>query len=453
MWSLSNWFFLWLMFAKISLTISGMCQLVVIIHFIYNVFCVYTDCNGCSAGGTDGGVNCYDLSNDIYACRGIFSGGMEDESTTSICNTNDGFHICQDAIEAVYHGLTYSDCTNSISPDEIYFMQETSAGNALCYSSYPSTGNKTTGPRGDIWGCGGSNLCSISSCYGVSDVFCSNYDDTGNGLDLGTDSENEYDYVSITNASIGGVMCCPGITLSPTFPTSVPSKIPTSIPTGQPSDTTYIPYGSLIGKNSTTTESMPTNQGIGGNNYKEDLVEITWLWEAASYICLGVSLIVPCILSIIVLIFHRRKKFYGCDKPNYLAIFSFFWNFGDFYSDIIFGFVLLFQRNKLWYFAAIFALVPYVIGAVILLKHIDKWNNSSFYISYYIQRFDAFLIGVTIISGFYTSIELARSKIFYLDRFYLALNHRDYTSVQRFRFFNIVLLEYVDFFLRLNNTK
>ena len=63
-----------------------------------------------------------------------------------------------------------------------------------------------------------------------------------------------------------------------------------------------------------------------------------------------------------------------------------------------------------WDFSAIFVLVPYVINTIILLKHIDKWNNLSFYISYYIERFDAFLIGVTIISEFCTSIELARSK-------------------------------------------
>ena len=167
------------------------------------------------------------------------------------------------------------------------------------------------------------------------------------------------------------------------------------------------------------------------------------IWEVASYLCFSLSLIAPFILSIIVYIFHKQERFYGCDKPNYLAIFSFFWHVGDLYSDIIFACVLIFQENKLWYFATTFVFVPYMGGAIMLLKHMHKWNNSSFYISYYIHRYDTFLIAVTIVSGFYTCIELARSKIFYMDRFYLALSRKEYMSVQNFKFFNIMLLEYV----------
>ena len=80
----------------------------------------------------------------------------------------------------------------------------------------------------------------------------------------------------------------------------------------------------------------------------------------------------------------------------------------------------------------------FVLG---LMKHIHKWNNSSFYISYYINKYDSFLIGVTIVSGFYTSVELARSKMFYFDRFCLSLKEVDYMDVQNWRFFNTVLLE------------
>ena len=178
---------------------------------------------------------------------------------------------------------------------------------------------------------------------------------------------------------------------------------------------------------------------------EKDLVKITVIWEVGSYLCLSLSLVTPFILSIIVHIFHRQEKFYGCDKPNYVAIFSLFWHIGDLYSDVIFAFVLIFQKNKLWYLATTFVVVPYMSGAVVLLKHIHKWNNSSSYISSYIQRYDAFLITVTIVSGFYTCVELARSKIFYMDRFYLALNRKEYMGVQNFKFFNIILLEYVVF--------
>ena len=183
-------------------------------------------------------MDCYDFGNDIYACRGIFSGGMEDNSTKSLCNVNDGYHICESAIEAAYLGLTYSVC-NSIPTNEVYFIQETSGGGAQCYSQYPLTGNKEDGPRNDIWGCGGYFCGGGSSCYGLLPNFCNSFRPQS-GLDFGSDSNNEYDYISITNSSRGGVVCCPPYTLSPTtipsIPTTVPSFMPTSIPTETPSN-------------------------------------------------------------------------------------------------------------------------------------------------------------------------------------------------------------------------
>ena len=159
----------------------------------------------------------------IYACRGTFSGGMEDNSTKSLCNVNDGFHICEDAIEAVYHGLTYSVCNNTFPFGEVYFIQETSNGYGLCYSQYPQTGNKEDGPRNDIWGCGGWFCGHPVSCYGLLPNFCNSYQ-RRSGLELGSDHEYEYDYVSITNASRGGVVCCPPDTLAPTTSPSITSQ-------------------------------------------------------------------------------------------------------------------------------------------------------------------------------------------------------------------------------------
>ena len=187
-----------------------------------------TDCNGCANGGSDGGVDCHDLGIDIYACRGTFSNGMEDTSTTSICNTNKGYHICYDATEAASFGLTASLCS-SLPSDELYFTQETGVGGATCYTEL---GGRTDGLRDDVWACGGSSLCcstGICPCNNILTTACGNgY--TGAGFDLGPDADYEYDYVEITNRSVGGVLCCHSGTSIPTsLPTSKPTVPPTSL--------------------------------------------------------------------------------------------------------------------------------------------------------------------------------------------------------------------------------
>ena len=170
-----------------------------------------SDCNGCSSGGNDNGANCYDLGINIYACRGTFSNGMEDSSTISICNSNQGYHVCTDAAEAASVGLTNTIC-DSLPTDELYFTQETSAGSAQCYTDYPSTGDKINGPRDDIWGCGGADICSSTSCGSTLTMFCTNSRGTPSYLDLGSDSKYEYDNIELRNASKGGVLCCPSLT-------------------------------------------------------------------------------------------------------------------------------------------------------------------------------------------------------------------------------------------------
>ena len=192
---------------------------------------------------------------------------MEDNSTTSICNTMAGFHICEDAIEAAYHGLTRSVCTYDIPDDEFFFIQETSAGYGKCYSQYPETGSTTEGPRDDVWGCGGGRWGLDHPCYNLLPHLGSTatYNDV-DGMDFGTDGAYEYDHVSITDPSLGGVICCPPDTWSPTSspatpttepitPFRMPSTTPSGIPSGIPSDTPSSTPSSIP---SSTPSSIPT---------------------------------------------------------------------------------------------------------------------------------------------------------------------------------------------------
>lgn len=225
-----------------------------------------TDCNGCSGDGTDGGIDCYDMGINVYACRGTFSNGMEDSSTLSICNTDQGYNVCRSARDAASSGLTSTLCGN-LPGDELYFSQETSPGSGKCYTDHPELGNKTTGVRNDVWCCGGSSLCHITPCYSTLTRYCGS-GHSGTGFSLGSDGYYEYDYVEITNRSRGGVLCCKTdntitttstttstITETSETPSIVASGIPTMLPTLFPTDN---PSRNPTENPSAATSAVPT---------------------------------------------------------------------------------------------------------------------------------------------------------------------------------------------------
>ena len=193
-------------------------------------------------------------------------------------------------------------------------------------------------------------LGAYSAAGDALTIYC-NYSDTCNVF---CDA-----YQACSGVHVGS---CPSVIDCTGTPTSHPLPMPTELPSKYPTSTIIMTTPWSEQSTSVITTAHLDN---GEDTSEQDLVKVTLAWEAASYVCAGLSLIAPCILSVIVFIFHKQRRFYGCDKPNHLAIFAFFWNLGDFYSDIIFTFVLIFQRNELWYFAAAFLLVPYVISTII----------------------------------------------------------------------------------------
>ena len=103
--------------------------------------------------------------------------------------------------------------------------------------------------------------------------------------------------------------------------------------------------------------------------------------------------------------------------------------------------ILILKESYLWYFGAFFVLVPHFGGNFIALYNIQKWQKKSIYISRYVNKYDWLIISVSSLAGFYTSIELSRSKLFYLPMFSMQLKLRDYLRIQNFRLFNTVLFE------------
>ena len=197
---------------------------------------------------------------------------------------------------------------------------------------------------------------------------------------------------------------------------------------------------------------LPTITSFGGPSVSSNEMDLE-SWEMGSYACLILSIIIPLILIIIGKIYHSNDEFIGCDSPHYMAIFLCFWNIGDFYSDLIFCMILLFDNSKLFIYSLIFILFPYVLSCAISMYYIRKWQRLRFSgdsklkhgIAYggakYVNTYDWLIISVTVIAGFYSAIELVRSKIFYKPMFSLHLKKRQYSSILSLRFVTTVVFE------------
>ena len=214
-------------------------------------------------------------------------------------------------------------------------------------------------------------------------------------------------------------------------PTFMPSLVPTPIPNIK--NNTYPSGNELTSTDSHSPDSI--------DNESNEVTTWTTMWENGGYIVLGGSFGMPLLLTGIGIIYHGQEKFYGCDKPNYFAIFWAFWNFGDLYSDLIFTMILLFESSNLWYFSMFFVCVPYTVANVVSLYNIRRWQNESISLSKYISKYDWLIITVSCLAGFYTSVELARSKLFYLPMFSMQITQQDYFKIQNLRVLNTVLFE------------
>ena len=155
------------------------------------------------------------------------------------------------------------------------------------------------------------------------------------------------------------------------------------------------------------------------------------------------SLLMPVILCIVAVVYHKQWHLRtGIDEPEYSAIFVFFWNLGDFYGDLIFACVLTVDENPLSYYCLFFSIVPYMVSIVLLMRSICQHHQTDRLnlLSYFYEH-DVFLIAITIVTGFFTCIELARSKLFYLRNLSFQLKNSEYEKLQTLKFVNVVLFE------------
>ena len=225
---------------------------------------------------------------------------------------------------------------------------------------------------------------------------------------------------------------CELYTVTTNNPTHNPSIIPSIIPTMNPS---VIPTVAIL------------EEGEKARDRNREHSKLLPKWEIASRIIFGVGIVLP---FIIILIGHGHHKYcnggagnnvQGCDMPNSVAILSFCWNMGDFYSDLMFAFYLALIGHWLFIFAALATFIPYMLSNILSLYFMHQWRQYNIYISRYINRYDWFIIIATAVSGFYPTIEIARSRLFLWNMFGLQIKNDEYRKIKQWRFLNIVICE------------
>ena len=162
-----------------------------------------------------------------------------------------------------------------------------------------------------------------------------------------------------------------------------------------------------------------------------------------------VILVVSTMLTIILSVtsFERgkseRKSF---DMPDYFSILKVAQNFGDFWTDIFFSIILwLEKRFFLLLLSIVFIGVPYFMSCFVGIHTVGKWRLKSEKVGRrlqeYLQKYEKLIFGLMIFVGFYSAVDICRSKIFYIPMTNLSLKWSEHERLKFYRFGNILLLE------------
>ena len=80
-----------------------------------------------------------------------------------------------------------------------------------------------------------------------------------------------------------------------------------------------------------------------------------------------------------------------------------------------------------------------------------RWNrweeDDPVRLKQYLQKYDILLLFLTIFGGFFSAIDLLRSKFLYHDAFYFPLKKNEYNMLRYPRFINLILFENIPQFI------
>ena len=151
--------------------------------------------------------------------------------------------------------------------------------------------------------------------------------------------------------------------------------------------------------------------------------------------------------------FHLKSIKKLIDRPRIECVFKCLHNICDLWTDILFVIILFLEKyyidNKypnLWMYSALFVLLPYILQCILSLWYLQKWQDrmskiSSNKLNNYPINHEWLLIALSMLFGFYATIELTRSKLFYLPIFHSQISNHYYQQIRWFRFINVVIIE------------
>ena len=160
-----------------------------------------------------------------------------------------------------------------------------------------------------------------------------------------------------------------------------------------------------------------------------------------------ISLIL-CILLIGTAFIHfncvTKKR---ADSPKYFKVLTAFQHFIDFWTDCAVCIVWYIEQVSTIYstLSSVFIIVPLIASIVSSLYYTFSWRigrqDTARRLTNYLNKYQSFIYGSSIIIGFYSTIDLCQSKLFYKPIFYLPLTNNEIQQMKHFRFITLVVLE------------
>ena len=183
------------------------------------------------------------------------------------------------------------------------------------------------------------------------------------------------------------------------------------------------------------TETVNSTIDLTENDGNLELNDVN-TWEYIGYYIVLGLLLIPSILIIAGIIYNTRFK--GSDHPKYASILKSMAHVADLYTDIVFCVLLYFKRSMLLYPAAAFTFSAHILSNCAGLYFIHKWRKQKME---FIHRYDNLLIALSVLGGFYPSVELLSCKLFYIGPLSMHLSIDERYRIQQLRFCNDILLE------------
>ena len=189
-----------------------------------------------------------------------------------------------------------------------------------------------------------------------------------------------------------------------------------------------------------TAQVYESEQEENGND--QLIEEFNQVGERVVFAIMGFGLIV----ALVGFAFAKKIKNNASDGVNYLSIIRFGVNLADFWSDIVFTFILYLDGYMtLFICGSVFIGIPFVMSCIIAIYLTNKWQHWKVdhpsRIIDYVKKYRVLIFGLTLVSNFDATPGVLRSKLFYLDVFYFPLKRVEFEDAQSLRFVNILLFE------------